>query len=182
MRNIFEWNLGRELTDPANSQISIEIEFISLRLTEQNNAKMTHIEEPLNSKFEGLLEQIRTNTNYNVTTDKQEVESKQPGLSNSKGKGLRRKHASNTAIERVRDQDDQFYSSEMSELRQPYTSQGISNETLDETKIINENGQEAGHHRVTGPPKNILRQSSLRRNSARTSSNIRRRLPNCISN
>ena len=46
-----------------------------------------------------------------------------------------------------RDQDDRFYSSEMSELRQLYTPIGITDETLDETIIINENRQEnADHH------------------------------------
>ena len=50
-----------------------------------------------------------------------------------------------------RDQDDRFYSSEMSELRQPYTPIGIANETQDETIIINVNRQEkAYHHMVTG--------------------------------
>ena len=44
------------------------------------------------------------------------------------------------------DQDDRFYSSEMSELRQPYTPIGITNETLDETIIINENRQESADH------------------------------------
>ena len=49
----------------------------------------------------------------------------------------------------------------MSELRQPYTPLGIAEDTLDETNIINENRQErADHHMVTGPTKNILRQSS----------------------
>ena len=48
-----------------------------------------------------------------------------------------------------RDQDDRFYSSEISELRQPYTPIGITDETLDETTIINENGQEnADHHNI----------------------------------
>ena len=39
VNNIFDRNLGSELTDP--SQISNEIEVISQRLTEQNNVKMT---------------------------------------------------------------------------------------------------------------------------------------------
>ena len=38
----------------------------------------------------------------------------------------------------------------MSELRQPYTSLGVVNQTLDETIIINENRQEAGCHMLTG--------------------------------
>ena len=54
----------------------------------------------------------------------------------------------------------------MSELRQPYTPLGIANEALDETVIINENRQEnADHHMVTGPTKNILRQSSTNSNT-----------------
>ena len=57
----------------------------------------------------------------------------------------------------------------MSELRQPYTPVGIANETLDETIIINENRQEnADHHMVTGPIKNILRQSSTNSNTTNT--------------
>ena len=107
---------------------------------------MTQIEEQLNSKFEEIPKEIRTNKNHNVTTDKEDVESRQLGPSNSKSKGLRNKHASNTTIERDRDQDDRFYPSEMSELRQPYTLLGITNEILYETIIINENRQEADHH------------------------------------
>ena len=98
---------------------------------------MTQIEHQLNSKFEGMLEEIKTNKNHNVTTDEEDVESRQPGPSNSKGKGLRSKHASYTTIER--DQDDWLDPSEISELRQPYTPLGIANETLDETIIIGEN-------------------------------------------
>ena len=57
----------------------------------------------------------------------------------------------------------------MSELRQPYTPFGIDNETLDETILINENRQElADHHMVTGPTKNILRQSSTNSNTTNT--------------
>ena len=65
----------------------------------------------------------------------------------------------------------------MSGLRQPYTPNGITNETLDETIIINENRQKnadhqmvtraglADHHTVTGRTKNILRQSSTNSNT-----------------
>ena len=106
---------------------------------------MTQIEHQLNIKFEEIPKEIRTNKNYNVTTDEEDVESRQPGSSNATTKGLRNKHASNMTIEI--DQDDRFYSSEMSELRQPYTPIGIANETLDEFIIINENRQEeADHH------------------------------------
>ena len=58
LNNIFDRNVGSELTDP--SQISNETEVISERLTEQNNAKMTQIEEQLNSKFEEILKEIST--------------------------------------------------------------------------------------------------------------------------
>ena len=128
---------------------------------------MTQIEQQLNSKFEEILKEIRANKNCNTITDEEDVESRQPGPSNSKPKGLRNKHASNMTI--ARDQDDRFYSSEMSELRQPYTPIGITDETLDETIIINENRQEkADHHMVTGPTKNILRQNSNKSNDTNT--------------
>ena len=42
-----------------------------------------------------------------------------PVPSISKSMGLRSKHAPNTTVEGDRDQDDWFYSSEKSELRQP---------------------------------------------------------------
>ena len=77
---------------------------------------MTQIERQLNSKFEEIPKEIRTNKIYNITTDKEDVESRQPGPSNPKTKGLRSKHASNMTTKR--DQDDRFNSSEMSELRQ----------------------------------------------------------------
>ena len=50
VNNVFDRNLGSELTEP--SQISNEIEIISRRQSEQNNNKMTQIEHQLNSKFE----------------------------------------------------------------------------------------------------------------------------------
>ena len=57
----------------------------------------------------------------------------------------------------------------MSELRQQYTLLGIAEDTLDETIIINENREErADHHMVTGPTKNILRQSSTNSNTTNT--------------
>ena len=67
---------------------------------------MTQIEHQLNSKFEDILKEIRANKNYNTTTGEEDVESRQPGPSNPKPKGLRSKHASNMTIER--DQDDWF--------------------------------------------------------------------------
>ena len=69
--------------------------------------------------------------------------------SNYKNKGLRNKHASNSTSDKNKNknQDDRFYPSEMSELRQPYTPLGITEDTIDETIIINENRQErADHH------------------------------------
>ena len=53
VNNVFDRNLGNEITEP--SQISNEIEMISQRLAEQNNSKMTQIEEQLNNKFEEIL-------------------------------------------------------------------------------------------------------------------------------
>ena len=92
---------------------------ISQRLADQNNSKMSQIEEQLNNKFEETLKEIRTNRNYNITTDEEDVERSQPGPSNPKNRSLSNKHASNTTLERDKNQDDWFYPSEMSELRQP---------------------------------------------------------------
>ena len=121
---------------------------------------MTQIEEQLNNKFEEILKEIRTNRNYNTTTDEEDVERSQPGPSNSKNRSPRNKHASNTTLDRDKNQDDRFYSSEMSELRQPYTPLGIANETLDEIILINENRQEnADHHKnisTSSPPRPLV--------------------------
>ena len=133
--NIFDRNLGSELTEP--SQISNEIEVISQRLTEQNNNKMTQIGKQLNNKFDEILKEIRTNKNCIVITDEEDAENNQPGHSNSRNKGPRNKHASNSTLDKNKNQDDRFYPSEMSELRQPYTPLGIVEDTLDETIIIN---------------------------------------------
>ena len=73
----------------------------------------------------------------------------QPGPFNSKGKNLRSTQASNTT--KGRDQDDRFYPSEMSALRQPYTPLGIANETLNESIIINENRKEKADHHTDYP-------------------------------
>ena len=107
---------------------------------------MSQIEEHLNNKFEEILKE-----NYIVITDEEDAENNQPGPSNSKNKGLRNKHASNTALDKNKNQDDRFYPSEMSELRQPYTPLGITENTLDESIIINENRhEEADHHKRAG--------------------------------
>ena len=143
---VFDRNLGSELTEP--SQVSNEIEVISQRLTEQNNDKMSQIEEQLNNKFEEILKEIRTNKNYIVITDEEDAENNQPGPSNSKNKGLRNKHASNTTLDKNKNQDDRFYPSEMGELRQPYTPLGITEDTLDESIIINENRHEKADHHI----------------------------------
>ena len=84
------------VSESVNSQKGNEIEVISQRLAEQNNSKMTQIEEQLNNKFEEILKEIRTNRNYNITTNEEDVERSQPGPSNSKNRSLRTKHASNT--------------------------------------------------------------------------------------
>ena len=130
---------------------------------------MSQIEEQLNNNFEEILKEIRTNKNHIVITDEEDAENNQPGPSNYRNKGLRNKHASSTTSDKNKSQDDWFYPSEMSELRQPYTPLGIAEDILDETIIINENRQErADHHIVTGPTKNILRQSSTNSNTTNT--------------
>ena len=147
VNSVLDRNLGSELTEP--SQISNEIEVISQRLTEQNNDKMSQIEEQLNNKFEEILKEVRTNKNHIAITDEEDAENNQPGPSNYRNKGLRNKHASGTTSDKNKNQDDRFYPSEMCELRQPYTPLGIVEDTLDETIIINENRQErADHHTI----------------------------------
>ena len=153
VNNVLDGSLGIELTEP--SQISNEIEVISQRLTEQDNDKMSQIEEQLNNKFEEILKEIRTNKNHIVITDEEDAENNRPGPSNYRNKGLRNKHASSRTSDKNKNQDDRFHPSEMSELRQPYTPLGIAEDTLDETIIINENRQEmADHHRYNhgAPP------------------------------
>ena len=142
VNNIFDRNLGSELTEP--SQISNEIEVITQRLSEQNKHKMSQIEQQLNSKFEEILKEIRTNKENNVADGDEGAENNRPSTSNSENGHLRRKHASNNEIDR--DQDNRFQSSEMHELRQPTTPFGLVNETLNDTIIIIENRQEADYH------------------------------------
>ena len=142
VNNIFDRNLGSELTEP--SQISNEIEAITQRLSEQNNHKMSQIEQQLNSKFEEILKEIRTNKENNVADGDEGAENNRPSTSNSENRHLRKKHASNNEIDR--DQDNRFQSSEMHELRQPTTPFGLVNETLNDTIIINENRPEADYH------------------------------------
>ena len=142
--NIFDRNLGSELTE--SSQISNEIEAIIQRLSEQNSHKMTQIEQQLNSKFEKILKEIRTNKENNLVDDEEDAEDNRPSTSNSENRYLRKKHASNNAIDKNRNQDNCFQSSEMHELRQPSTPFGVANVTLDDTIMINENRQEADYH------------------------------------
>ena len=58
VNKIFDRNLGSELTD--SSQISNVIKAITQRLSEKNSHKLTQIEQHLNSKFEEILKEIRT--------------------------------------------------------------------------------------------------------------------------
>ena len=91
--NIFDRNLGSELTEP--SQISNEIEAISQRLSEQNNHKMTQNEHQLNSKFEEKLKEIKTNEANNLVDDEEDAEDNRPSTSNSENRYFRKQHASN---------------------------------------------------------------------------------------
>ena len=142
----FVRNLGSELREP--SQISNEIEAITQRLSEQNSSKMTQIEQQLKSKFEEILKEIRTNRESNLINDEEDDENNRASTSNSENKHFRRKHASasNNEIDKDKNQDNRFQSSEMYELRQPSTPLGVANETLDDTIIISENRQEADFH------------------------------------
>ena len=146
--NILDRNLGSEITEP--SQIGKEIDVISQRLAEQNNTKMTQNDEQLNSKFEEILNENRVNRNNYIVSDDDNAENNRPSPSNLENRTLRKKHASNIAIDKDKNQDDRFESSKMNELRQLYTPLGVVNETLDETIIINENIPEIDHHsRIT---------------------------------
>ena len=107
---------------------------------------MTQIEQQLNSKFEKILEETTTNRESNLINDEADAENNRPSTSNSENKNLRRKRASNSEIDKVRNQDNRFQASEMYDLRQPSTPFGIANETLEDTIIINENRQEANYH------------------------------------
>ena len=157
---------GSELTKP--SQNSNEIESITQRLSEQNISKMRQIEQQLNSEFEEILIEIKTNRESSLVNDEEGPENNRPSTSNSEKKLVRRKHASNNEIDKDKNQDNRFHSYEMYELRQPSTPFGVANETLDDTIIINQIRQEADYHMVTGPSKNILRQSSNSSNTTNT--------------
>ena len=135
VKNVFDRNLGSELTEP--SQISNEIEAKTQRLSEQNYHKMTQIEQQLNSKLEEILKEIRTNKENNLVDDGEDAEDNRPSTSNSINRYLRKKHASNNEIDKNRYQDNRFQSSEMQELRQPSTPFGVANATLDNTITIN---------------------------------------------
>ena len=148
VNNIFDRNLGSELKEL--SQINNEIEAITQRLSEQNNNKITQIEQPLNNKFEEILKEIRTNRESNLVNDEEDAENNRPSTSTSENKLLRRKHASNNEIDEDRNQDNRFQSSVL-QLRQPSTSFGVANETLGDTIIIIENRQEnADYHMMIG--------------------------------
>ena len=119
---------------------------ISQRLTEQNDAKMTQIEEQLNSKFEEILKEIRVDRNSYILSDEEDAENKRQGPSNLENITLRKKDAANISIDKDKNQDDRFQPSDMNKLRQPHIPLGIVNETLDKTIITNENRREAVHH------------------------------------
>ena len=109
--NIFDRNLGSKLTEP--SQIRNEIKAISQRLSEQNNQKITQIEQQLSSKFEEIIKEIRTNRESDLANDEEDAEDNRPSTSNPENRHLRRKHASNNEIDKDRNQYNCFQSSEM---------------------------------------------------------------------
>ena len=120
-------------------------------MSEQNNHKMTPIQQQLNSKFEDIPKEIRTTKESTLADDEEDAEDNRPSTSNLENKHLRRKHASNNEIDKDRNQDNRFQSSEMHELRQLSSSFGVANETLNVTIIIKENRQEADYfHMMTG--------------------------------
>ena len=119
---------------------------ISQRLTEQNDAKMTQIEEQLNNKFEEILKEIRVDRNSYILSDEEDAENNRPGPSNLENITLRKKDTANISIDKDKNQDDRFQPSDMNKLRQPYIPLGIVNETLDKTIITSENRREAVHH------------------------------------
>ena len=131
VNDIFDRNLGSELTEPP--KISKEIEAITQRLSEQNSSKMTQIEQQLNSKLAVILEEIRTTRESNLINKEEDAENNRPNTSNLKNKHLRRKHASSNDIDKDKNQDIRFQSSEVYELRQPSTTFEVANETLDDT-------------------------------------------------
>ena len=110
---------------------------------------MTQIEHQLNSEFEEILKEIRTNRESTLINDEEDAENNRPSTSNSENKHIRRKHAVNNEIDKDKNQDNRFQFSEMYELRQPLTRFGVANETLDDTILINENRQEAEYHKFS---------------------------------
>ena len=98
VNNIFDRNVYSELTEP--SSISNEIEATSQRLSEQNNTNMIQIEQQLNSKYEELLKEIKTNRDGKLVVDEEDAENNRPSTPNSESKLLSRKHASNTEIDK----------------------------------------------------------------------------------
>ena len=74
INDIFDRNLGSELTEP--SQTSYEIEASPQRSSEQNSHKMTQIEQQLNSKFEEMLKEIRTKRDSNLAIGEEDAEKK----------------------------------------------------------------------------------------------------------
>ena len=81
-----------------------------------------------------------------MINDEEDAKNKRPSTSNSEKEHLRRKHASNNEIDKDKNQDNRFQSSEIYEPRQPSTPFGVANETSEDTIIINENKQEADYH------------------------------------
>ena len=57
-----------------------------------------------------------------------------------------RKHASGTEIDKDKNQDNHFHSSNMNAPEQPLTPLKVVNETLDDTIIINGNRPEADYN------------------------------------
>ena len=126
------------------SQISNYIEAKSQRLSEQNNNKLTQIEQYLNNKFKEILKESRKKDN-DLVNDEEDAEKNKPSTSKPDSKLLRRNHTSNTEINKDKNQDNRFQS-ETYEVRQPSTPFGVVIETLDDTIIISENRQRTDYH------------------------------------
>ena len=87
VNDIFNRNLGSELTEP--SQISNGIEAITQRFSEQNSHKMTQIEQQMNGIFGEILTKNRANRDSSLANDEEDAKNNGSSSSNTENKLLR---------------------------------------------------------------------------------------------
>ena len=152
--------LENQLTEP--SLISNEIQVWTQEMEKRNNDRIGKMREEIDSKFEAILKDIKTNKNASTITNPRsetnETQNTQPSGSRDRSIGV---HASvNDNSDSENEDSHSIRASNMHELRNPAKPFCQNRFELNETIVSNEDSEEDDYHMVTGANRQLHRQSS----------------------